>query len=609
MVSARARRLAVVAAGILSVTLATPLFAQQPSPVFELPDVISPGRRPQRRTATPASISILTSADLARLGVRTVGDALRFLPEVSVRGFGGPGALQEISIRGTATAHVLVLIDGVPVNSPALGIAALNTIPVDNVERIEVLRGSFSAIYGSGALGGVINIVTRSKASRAAKAGVASLGTSTASLLWGWEGDRARLTVDAIHDATGGFRPNSDYSGQTFAGRLRFAADERRSLVVGITRYQAEQGVPGDTAFPSPLARQGTGRTIVDATWRASGRGVSAGLLRGYWVGESVRFANPSFAFTSQSDTQTFGVEGQLVRQIGPSQVLTVGLEVQRQSIDSTSISAFGTTLIRRDAWIGAAYAVSDIALGPATLLSTGLRYDVNNVYGGQLNPRFGILHRPNDRTVLRASLGSTFRGPTFLLLFFPGCSNPNLRPERAWSADVGVERVLSPTLLGRVTLFTTQASDLIRSGCPPVNVDVASFAGGSVELEGRLGPKLQVLANISIINARDGAGDPLIRVPDISASAALHFSLSESSTLSVLATYVGSRPDLDFSTFPATRVPMPAYLLAGLRYSLVTGLGTWQLGVDNVFDVAYEAVKGFPSPGRTVFISFGRGF
>ncbi|MGH2372793.1 MAG: TonB-dependent receptor, partial [bacterium] len=312
MVSLVRRTIVVLTAGILSVTLASPLFGQAPPPVFELPDVVAPGRRPQRRSATPASISVLTAADLTRLGVRTAGDALRFLPEVSVRAFGGPGALQEVSIRGTATAHVLVLIDGVPVNSPAQGLATLNTIPVDNIERIEVLRGPFSAIYGSGALGGVIHIVTRSKPSRAGRAGAASMGTTTASILWGWQGDQTRVTVDAIHDASGGFRPNADYSGQTFAGRLQFGDDARQSFTLGVKRFQAEQGVPGDTAFPSALARQGAGRTIVDATWRTSGAGLSSGLLRAYWVGESIRFVNPEFGFTSQSDTHTFGVEGQL---------------------------------------------------------------------------------------------------------------------------------------------------------------------------------------------------------------------------------------------------------------------------------------------------------
>lgn len=136
------------------------------------------------------------------------------------------------------------------------------------------------------------------------------------------------------------------------------------------------------------------------------------------------------------------------------------------------------------------------MAVGPATLLSTGLRYDAHSVYGGQFNPRVGLVHRAGDRTIWRAAIGSTFRGPTFLLLCFPGCSNPDLRPERVWSADVGVERVLLPSVIGRATLFATRATDLIRSGCPPVNVDTASIAGGSVELEGRISPRVLVRAN-----------------------------------------------------------------------------------------------------------------
>ncbi len=582
--------------------------AQEP-PVFELPDVISPGRRPQTRTTTPASVSVLTAAELARLGLRTVGDALRFLPEVTVRDFGGPGALQEVSIRGTGSPHVLVLVDGVPINSTALGIAQVNTMPVDGIERIEVLRGPFSAIYGSGALGGVINIVTRSRPVRAARASAAGLGTSMRSVLWGWQSDRLRVSVDALGDASGGFRPNSDIAAQTYGARFTFTPRDDRTLSLGIRHYQADQGVPGSTAFPSPLARQATGRTAIDATWRMSGAGGSFGLLRGYWVDETIRFNDAAFGEQDRTGTSNLGLEGQIVRQRGPSRVVTAGFEAQRQQIDALFSSTFGVSPVQREAWVGAAYAVSDMALGPATLLSTGLRYDTHSAYGGQLNPRVGLVHRAGDRTIWRAAVGGTFRGPTFLLLYFPGCSNPDLRPERAWSADAGVERTLSPSLVGRATFFATWATDLIRSGCPPVNIDTATILGGSIEVEGRITPSLLARANVSITDARDGTGGPLIRVPAVSAGTALHVSLNAASTLSLVATYVGSRPDLDLSTFPATRVTLPAYVLAGLRYTLAFGSGTLQVGVDNLFDVVYEAVKGFPSPGRTAFVTYTRGF
>lgn len=598
------------ATAVLLVGLVTPAQASaQDPPIFELPDVTSPGRRPQTRTATPASVSVVTAAELARLGVRTVGDALRFLPEVTVRDFGGLGALQEVSIRGTSSPHVLVLIDGVPVNSSALGIAQVNTIPVDIVERIEVLRGPFSAIYGSGALGGVINIVTRSRPAREARAGVGGAGTTTGNVRWSWQSERVRLSADATGDATGGFRPNGDFTGQTYGARLTFTPRDDRMLSLGIRHYRADQGVPGSTAFPSPLARQGAARTALDATWRVAGAGASSATVRAYWMDETIRFSDPAFGERDRTGTSILGVEGQVVRQRGPARVATAGFEIQRHQIDAVFDSFFGMTPIQREAWVGAIYVVSDRTIGPSTLISGGLRYDTHSAYGSQINPRLGLVHRSDDRTVWRAAIGSTFRGPSFLLLYFPGCSNANLRPERAWAADAGVERAIGTALVARATVFATQAADLIRSGCPPVNIDTASILGGSLELEGRVGSRLLTRFNVSLTDARDGAGSLLIRVPSVAFGGALHVSLTGTATLSVVATYMGSRPDLDLSTFPATRVTLPAYVLAGIRYAQTLGSGALQVGVDNLFDNRYEAVSGFPSPGRTVFATYAVGF
>jgi outer membrane cobalamin receptor len=289
--------------------------------------------------------------------------------------------------------------------------------------------------------------------------------------------------------------------------------------------------------------------------------------------------------------------------------VFTVGVEAQHQEIDAAFASIFGTTVVQRDAWVGAAYLAHDLTLGPATVVSTGLRYDAHSVYGGQFNPRLGLLHRLDDRTVLRLSVGRTFRGPTFLLLYFPGCSNPGLQPERAWSADAGLERTLAAGLTGRLVAFATEATELIQSGCPPLNVARATIVGGSAEVEGRLGPRVGLRANVSLTQARDQSGAPVIRIPDAAANLALHYTLSPTSTATLVLNYLGARPDLDPSTFPATPVTLPATLLVGLRYAVTTPLGTWQVGVDNLFDVAYEPVRGYPAPGRTVFVSLSSGF
>lgn len=582
--------------------------AQEP-PVFELPDVVAPGRRPQPRTATPAHVSVLTAADLVRLGVRTVGEALAFLPEVYVRSLGGPGALQEISIRGTSSAHALVLLDGVPLNSPAQGLAQLNTIPVDIVERIEVLRGPFSAIYGSGALGGVVNIVTRRAPGAAARAGAGTGGSARATATWGWRRDGAGVRLDAVHDRTQGFRPNSDYAGSTLAGRLTLDLGPGRTLSFGLSQFWADQGVPGSTTFPSPLARQQSGRTALDAVWQWDGTAGRVRTLRAWGLADDITFTDPAFASTTRTRATAWGLEGQAIRPLPAARVLTLGWEVQRHAVDMQSSSLFGSSTLVQDAWVGALYVASDRTLGPATLLSSGLRFDLHSVYGSQLNPRVGLVRRLDDRTTLRAAVGRTFRGPSFLLLFFPGCSNPALAPERAWAADVGLERALAPELVGRVVAYATEATDLIRSGCPPVNVDRATIVGASAEIEGRPAPALALRAHVTATHGRDGAGGALIRVPAWSAAATLHWMVRPQATLSLLARYADARPDLDFSTFPATPVVLPAYTVLGLRYTVTAGAGTWQLGVDNLLDVPYEPVLGFPAPGRTVFVSYATRF
>ncbi|PYU20733.1 MAG: hypothetical protein DMG30_20120, partial [Acidobacteria bacterium] len=145
-------------------------------PTFELPEVEGAGKRPQLPSTTPASISVVTAEEIARLGASSVADVLRVLPELRIKDSGGPGSLTTVSIRGSASTQVLILLDGVPLNRPDQASVDLSILPIQNVERIEVLRGPFSAIYGSAALGGAINIVTRSAPQTLVSSRVGSYG-------------------------------------------------------------------------------------------------------------------------------------------------------------------------------------------------------------------------------------------------------------------------------------------------------------------------------------------------------------------------------------------------------------------------------------------------
>jgi len=556
----------------------------QEPPTFELPEVIVPGKRPQPSSTTPASVSVISREDIERSGARTVADVLRALPETSVRAYGGLGSLALPSIRGSSPSQVLVLLDGVPLNNVALGQTDLSTISVDAVERIEVLRGPFASIYGSGALGGVINIVTAGivPGRIAVRAGGFDLRSATVSA--------GQVAVTA--DATGGDRPNSDYAGTTIAGNIALSPVGRFLLHY----YRADLGTPGDVAFPTPSDRQAETRAVAQATFGSGDLRSLAGRM--YYVADDLTFA-ASFG-TSTYTSAVLGGELQRVWEFAPGHQMTAGLEFQRQTLNA-SIS--GTPLVEEES-IGAGYVQYDAAVSDRTLLSMGLRVDAHSIYGATVNPRAGVVVRLNDQTRLRAAVGRTFRGPTFLELFFPlfGCSNPGLEPETAWAGEIGLERQAGQALY-TATLFETEATNLITGGCPPQNIGTASIWGLSVEAKRTLGP-VRVTANLTAIRAIDVAtGSPLRRVPAFTANLILSHQVGDGPGLTLLASYVGPRTDFDAAS--SATIPMPGYVDLRLRYQL-SGPAGWMVivGVDNVLDQVYEPVRGYPAPGRNVFIS-----
>ncbi|HEY6104317.1 MAG TPA: TonB-dependent receptor [bacterium] len=574
-----------IALCLVLLVLAVPAWAQIP-PVFELPEVTIPGRRPQPASATPASISVLTHEDLEALGIQTLAEALQLLPEVFVRTYAGGGALAEASIRGFGPGQVLVLLDGVPLNNVALGQTDLSTISLVGVQRIEVLRGPFAALAGSGALGGVINVVT----------GGTGGGVATR---YGGGGER-RISVTSERgpisvglDAGGGegYRPNSDSTDFTLRADLRL----RSGFTLRIHHHRAELGTPGDVAAPTPFDRQSSDRTVVQGQWTA-GEAVRA---RAYYTAETLVFATPFGSSTYRASLA--GGEWQRQWSVGPQRVVVVGLEVASQRLDA---SVFGSAIVE-DAVVGAGYVQYDAALSPRLLASVGARFDVHSRYGTAFDPRAGIVFDLDGRTRLRAAVGRTFRGPTFLHLFFPGCSNPGLMPESAWAVEVGVERISSGGSVG-ATAFVAEAANLISSGCPPLNIDRASVRGISLDGRTRLSGKGLLHINFTFQQAVDrSTGDALPRVPALAGNAAVAYRLTDADSLAAILRYVGPRRDVDFSVFPAATVDAAGYMDLGLRYQHRIGEGwTLTVGVDNALDARYAVVNGFPAPGRRMFVS-----
>ncbi|MDR7395221.1 MAG: TonB-dependent receptor, partial [Armatimonadota bacterium] len=416
----------------LWVVLTIPLAARaQEIPTFEGEEVVVSGRRPEPVRSSPAYVTVLSGEQLRRLGLRTVGEALRYLAEVYVReNYSGPGGLLQPSVRGSSPQQVLVLLDGVPLNATAQLGVNLATLSLAEVDRVEVLRGPYSALWGSGALGGVVHVVTRPTNRLRLRAGYGGAADSLAALSVGGQAQGTRYAVGVEHLGSGGYQPNGDASRWT--GTLHLGVESQRGSrwTFQVHHTDAGYGVPGATnsfCYPCP-DRQSDRRTVLQLAWDRTAADGGGQRLRLWWYGDSLDYR--ASGYSSSASGQAYGAEWQDVRRLPGAGVLTVGGEWQQAAYGFRStFGGFDGT-----AQVGAAFAQYDVPVSDRTLLGLGLRADLHSAYGGQLNPRVGFVHFVTDTLRVRGGVGRTFRGPTFAELYFPGCSNPNLLPESAWS-------------------------------------------------------------------------------------------------------------------------------------------------------------------------------
>jgi vitamin B12 transporter len=591
-------------------SLQRPASAQTPPPAstpptFELPEIDIAGRRPQLPATTPASISIITAEEIAATGALTVADVLRMLPEVTIRTAGGPGGLTTMSIRGSSSTETLVMLDGVPLNRPDQASVDLSTLPIQQVDHIEVMRGPFSAIYGSATIGGVVNIVTRAQPRSSVSARIGSYGeTSNVATLGGKSGATTYL-VQGIQTGSTGFTTDTDYSDQTVMGRLIWPTGGDGTLTLTADRLYHITGSPGPFNSFDPLARFWEDRQLLDLSWhtgRADGPGT---LVRLYRVYDDLNYLSPGFGYQSDDIADFWGGVAQIVLDAGGGSLLTLGADYQNQAIFHTDNS--GVVFPGQGSDLGL-YAQYDWRVSPTVLVSAGVRQDSYSLFGTQADPRGGVVILLSDRLLFRAGAGRTFRAPTFDELA-PGLfGNPNLQPETAWSYDAGLEYALARGTTLTVTGFYKDAVDLITSAPPlfvPENVGHAQVTGGSIELNGRLSPQWFVRANYTNQRAVDvTTGLDVIDVPRSLANLEVIYQAAPGTTIALVAGYTG-----DTFEDAANTTVVPGYWLTSLVVTWPAGPYKIQAGVENVFDVQYQSSFGYPEPGRTVFVTVGHSF
>ncbi len=586
-------------AALLGLPVSPRLAAQQIPPASESV-VVTATSVPEDETEVGSAITVVTREQIERQEATVVSDVLRSVPGLDLVEYGTPGALTSLFTRGTNSNQTLVLIDGVRMNSPYFAGYDWSGLTTENIERIEIARGPFSALYGSDAIGGVVQIFTRpggeGVSGRATgEAGNQGSGQGSAFVSAG-EGPIA-ATASYRYVAFDGDRPNSEWRQRNGSAGLEAKLSESDRIGVEWGLLDGEVGNPGPVGAPS-LARGSTreGRLAVPASFALSE--TNRLDVRVAAVRSQPGYEDPAGGFVSQTDARTFQANVSDTATLG-AHTLTAFASWERWQVSDES--NFGVNLDdqKTTLWGGG---VQDTATWGAFTLTAGLRYDHYTAYGDAWSPRGTISWLSADRLwKVRASGGTGYRAPSVGELYYPFSGNPDLKPEQSVSWEIGAERYLGG---GRaeVSVFWNDLKDLIVYDFATLtnyNVGRARTWGVEVGWQQTLAPTLAVRANYMFLKTEDlETGQPLLRRPENGASLGLDWHPIPRLFLSPRLLYVGTRADSD----PLTGDPVedPSYLRLDvvLRWQATANLAPY-LRLLNATNHAYEEAAGYPAAGR----------
>ncbi|HEX8216478.1 MAG TPA: TonB-dependent receptor [Allosphingosinicella sp.] len=590
--------------------------------------VVTGSREPMTALEAPAPVHSIDSRAIERLGFPQVADALRLLPGVSVAASGPRGTQTQLRIRGSEANHSLIFVDGIRFNDPASGNEArFELLSADFAERIELLSGPQSALWGPEALGGVVAVETAAPFHRQGASAFAEYGALDTVRAAGRVSFRAGdvgVAAGAAHirsegiDSFGSAGERDGFDNLTFS--LRGAWRPQEGAEIGLNGFYVSGSSHFDGLDPVVFRRADT----LDSTKNriAAVRGWGRAATGGWTLSADASLlasANRNRLGDSPLN-RTAGrratASGQVSRRIGRHR-LTAALAHEREEFRARDQLHFGGTDQDRGRSLTAAVGEWHASWSDALITDIAVRHDRFSAFRDATTLRATVTVRPAREWSLDASYGEGIAQPTFYDLygFFPGSfvGNPMLRPESGqnWQARLGWRR--GPAHLAIAAFTGSLESEIVEV------FDSATFIGSTRNVEGtsrrrgieaiaeyRFSRSLDLYFNYSLLDAeeRPNPSDAAIREIRRPRHSANLIALGEHGPLSWGASiaYVGAREDVDFDAFPARRVRLDDYALASLRvaWRFADGLEVFARA-ENAFDADYQDVAGYNVAGRTI--------
>jgi vitamin B12 transporter len=604
------------------------LIVQQPQDTVVLkPVVVTATRVPLPADLVASAVTVLRGSDLVIRGIRTVAEALETVPGAHVVETGSFGGQTSLFMRGGESDYTKVLLDGVPLNQ-AGGFIDLAHLTTDNVDRIEIVRGPVSVLYGTDAVTGVVQVFTRTGQGNP-KMGVelrgGTYGATEVALDVLGGSHVVRYSAHVSRFSADGLYPfNNNYRNNVGMARIQVTPDSRSDASLTY-RY-------GDDIYHFPT--DGTGAPV-DSNQRSAERGpllsLSAGRVLGQHLDVRVTAGVKEARLFYNNEPDAPGQEGfwsrdyvrrattsALLNWHGPGGASVAGgieYEDQRQRGTSEFTASFGnfpdSIRVHRN---NTGYLTQAVIPAGRAAVTLGTRLDDNSQFGSHETYRGGVVYRL-DQARLRLSVGTGFKEPTFFENFARGFvrGNPNLKPERSLSWEVGVER--GPIT---VTYFNQRFRDLIEYFSTPVGPDSVNYfnVGGAIadgiesSISEVVSDRVALSLNYTYLHTRvetsgssnpNGSfvpGKPLLRRPVHTLAPQLAATLGTRGRVIVVARWVGKRDDIG-----TQRVTLRPYTRVDLSGEYTIGSVVLSGSLENAFNDQAQEINGFRPRGRVVML------
>jgi len=614
------------------------IYPQTDTLKYDLSEIIISATKTETNSIELAStVDIISNRAIENSAKSSVVDLLRNVPGLSIVQQGGQGRMSSLFMRGANSNHTLVLIDGIEVNDPSSSNNAFDfaSLQTTDVEKIEVVRGPQSTLYGSDAMGGVVNIITRKgngtpKFLFGAEGGSNSFykgfGSFTGSLkMFDYALNLAHLRTDGISSISEKYGNSEEdgFTNTTLSARVGANLFENLNLSLYYRYSKSDSDLDqsdsngDDPNFTSNVEenifRAEAKLNLFDSGWQQK-FGISHLRRISHQIDEvdEIRPTTSSSSFLNGTKTK---LDWQNNIYLLEHNLITFGVETETEKANTEYISysqwgPWESTFPEQAATTTGIYLQDQININNSFFATAGIRYDNHEKFGGKTTFRIAPAYFISATgTKIKFTYGTGFKSPSLYNLFDPAYGNSDLRPEESDGFDAGIEQYLwnNKIILG-VTYFSTNYENLIGFDANYVSININKAEAKGFEVTASLIDfnSFSAYASYTYTDAKDKSenGDKaLLRRPENKVTFSLDYNWQNKLNANAQLRYIGEREDEDFSVWPSNRVTLDAYTVVDLAvsYKLFDYLKL-NARIENLLDTDYEEVLFYGTLGRSFY-------